>query len=44
MEVGADNHSFKDQSFKMLRIAKAKLMKLHGKIPDNLVFLHADAI
>lgn len=33
-----------DQSLKMLRIAKTRLMKLNGKIPDNLVFLHSDAL
>jgi ubiquinone/menaquinone biosynthesis C-methylase UbiE len=33
-----------DQSLKMLRMAKAKLMKLKGCIPENLVFLHADAL
>lgn len=33
-----------DQSLKMLRMAKAKLLKLNGKVPDNLIFLHADAL
>ena len=33
-----------DQSLKLLRIAKARLIKLHGKVPDNMVFLHADAL
>jgi ubiquinone/menaquinone biosynthesis C-methylase UbiE len=33
-----------DQSLKMLRMAKTKLMKQNGKVPDNLVFLHADAL
>ena len=33
-----------DQSLKMLRMAKTKLMKQNGKIPGNLVFLHADAL
>jgi SAM-dependent methyltransferase len=33
-----------DQSLKMLRIAKSRLIKQHGKVPDNLVFLHADAL
>ncbi len=28
----------------MLRIAKARLNKLNGKVPDNMVFLHADAL
>lgn len=33
-----------DQSLKMLRIAKSRLIKRNGKVPDNLVFLHADAL
>jgi ubiquinone/menaquinone biosynthesis C-methylase UbiE len=33
-----------DQSLKMLRIAKARLNKLNGKVPNNMVFLHADAL
>ena len=33
-----------DQSLKMLRIAKSRLMKLNGKVPANMVFLHADAL
>ncbi len=33
-----------DQSLKMLRIAKSRLTKLSGKVPDNMVFLHADAL
>jgi len=33
-----------DQSLKMLRMAKSRLLKENGKIPDNLVFLHADAL
>ena len=33
-----------DQSLKMLRIAKSRLIKLNGKVPDNTVFLHADAL
>lgn len=33
-----------DQSLKMLRIAKSRLIKLNGKVPDNIVFLHADAL
>jgi ubiquinone/menaquinone biosynthesis C-methylase UbiE len=28
----------------MLRIAKSRLTKLNGKVPDNMVFLHADAL
>jgi SAM-dependent methyltransferase len=33
-----------DQSLKMLKLAKSRLMKLNGKVPDNMVFLHADAL
>ena len=33
-----------DQSLKMLRIGKSRLIKRKGKVPDNLVFLHADAL
>jgi len=33
-----------DQSLKLLRIAKSRLVKLNGKVPDNLIFLHADAM
>jgi ubiquinone/menaquinone biosynthesis C-methylase UbiE len=33
-----------DQSLKMLRMAKSRLLKKIGKIPENLVFLHADAL
>jgi len=33
-----------DQSLKMLRIAKSRLIKLHGRVPDNMVFLQADAL
>ena len=32
-----------DQSLKMLRLAKSRLIKQNGKVPDNLVFLHSDA-
>lgn len=32
-----------DQSLKMLRMAKTRLVKQKGKVPGNLVFLHADA-
>jgi len=34
---------FSDQSIQMLRAAKSRLFKLNGSIPDNMVFLHADA-
>jgi ubiquinone/menaquinone biosynthesis C-methylase UbiE len=33
-----------DQSLKMLRLAKSRLMKLNGKVPENMVFLHADGL
>ena len=33
-----------DQSLKMLKIAKSRLVKIHGMVPDNMIFLHADAI
>jgi len=33
-----------DESIQMLRAAKSRLIKLNGSIPNNLVFLHADAL
>lgn len=33
-----------DQSLKMLRLAKSRLIKFNGNVPDNMVFLHADAL
>jgi ubiquinone/menaquinone biosynthesis C-methylase UbiE len=33
-----------DQSLKMLRLAKSRLMKLSGRVPENMLFLHADAL
>lgn len=33
-----------DQSLKMLRMGKSRLIKRNGKVPDNLIFLHADAL
>ncbi|MCF8052817.1 MAG: class I SAM-dependent methyltransferase [Desulfobacterales bacterium] len=33
-----------DQSLKMLRMAKSRLMKQNGNVPENLVFLHSDAL
>lgn len=33
-----------DQSLNMLRMAKEKLIKQNGGIPDNVCFLHADAL
>lgn len=32
-----------DQSLKMLRIGKSRLIKQNGKVPENIIFLHADA-
>ena len=33
-----------DQSLKMLRIARSRLIKHNGAIPDNMIFLQADAL
>jgi ubiquinone/menaquinone biosynthesis C-methylase UbiE len=33
-----------DRSLKMLRMAKSRLIKQNGRVPDNLVFLHADVL
>lgn len=33
-----------DQSLKLLRMAKTRLKAIHGSIPANMVFLHADAL
>ncbi|MDO9530897.1 MAG: class I SAM-dependent methyltransferase [Deltaproteobacteria bacterium] len=33
---------FLDQSITLLRLAKARLAKLTGAVPDNVVFLHGD--
>ncbi len=33
-----------DRSLKMLRMAKSRLIKQNGKMPDHLVFLHSDAL
>ena len=33
-----------DQSLKMLRMAKSRLIKQNGKVPDNLVLLHSNAL
>ncbi|RJP51990.1 MAG: class I SAM-dependent methyltransferase [Anaerolineaceae bacterium] len=33
-----------DQSLKMLRIAKSRLIKMNGNVPDNIVFFQADAL
>ncbi|MBC2705664.1 class I SAM-dependent methyltransferase [Desulfobacula sp.] len=33
-----------DQSLKMLRMAKSRLIKRNGNVPGNLVFLHSDAL
>lgn len=33
-----------DQSLKMLKLAKSRLIKLQERIPGNITFLHADAL
>lgn len=33
-----------DQSIRLLRMAKARLVKLHGSVPGNMVFFHGDAL
>lgn len=33
-----------DKSIKMLMVAKSRLVKLSGKVPDNMVFLHGDIL
>jgi SAM-dependent methyltransferase len=33
-----------DQSLKLLKIAKSRLVKLSGEVPSNMVFLHGDAL
>lgn len=33
---------FSDESLQMLRAARSRLIKLKGRVPDNVVFLHAD--
>lgn len=33
-----------DQSIRLLRMAKARLIKLTGRMPGNMVFLHGDAL
>ncbi|MEW6348681.1 MAG: class I SAM-dependent methyltransferase [Thermodesulfobacteriota bacterium] len=33
-----------DQSIRLLRMAKAKLVKLCGTVPDHMVFVHGDAL
>ena len=35
---------FLDYSLNLLRIAKSRLIKLNGKVPDNMVFLQGDAL
>ena len=35
---------FLDQSITLLRLAKSRLAKLNGKIPDSMVFLHGDIL
>ncbi|MCK4818130.1 class I SAM-dependent methyltransferase [bacterium] len=33
-----------DQSLKLLRLAKARLIRLNGSVPGNMIFVHADAM
>lgn len=33
-----------DQSIKLLRLAKSRIVKLNGNIPQNMVFMHGDAL
>lgn len=33
-----------DQSLKLLKIAKSRITKLNGKVPENIVFLQGDAL
>ncbi|MCG8553224.1 MAG: class I SAM-dependent methyltransferase [Desulfobacterales bacterium] len=33
-----------DQSLKMLKMAKARLIKEKGRVPENIIFLHSDAL
>jgi len=35
---------FLDHSIRLLRIAKSRLTRLNGSIPENMVFLHGDAL
>jgi SAM-dependent methyltransferase len=35
---------FLDQSLTLLSLAKSRLARLHGRVPDNAVFLHADVM
>jgi SAM-dependent methyltransferase len=35
---------FLDQSIRLLLLAKSRLINLNGKVPDNVVFLHADVL
>lgn len=33
-----------DQSLKLLRMAKSRITKLNGKVPDNIIFIYGDAL
>jgi ubiquinone/menaquinone biosynthesis C-methylase UbiE len=33
-----------DQSLRLLRIAKSRLIKLNGHVPENMIFVHGDAL
>jgi SAM-dependent methyltransferase len=33
-----------DQSIRLLRMARERLVQIHGRVPDNVVFFHGDAL
>lgn len=33
-----------DHSFNLLKLAKSRLIKIHGRIPENVIFLQGDAL
>lgn len=35
---------FLDQSIKLLRLARSRIVKLNGRIPQNMVFVHGDVL
>jgi ubiquinone/menaquinone biosynthesis C-methylase UbiE len=35
---------FLDQSINLIKRAKSRLIKLNGNVPDNMIFLHGDAL
>ncbi len=44
LELLRASRRFADQSVRMLRRAKSRLVRLNGRVPANLVFLHGDAL